>query len=152
MTGVQTCALPISYEALTGHLVQMVGFCQHDTLAVGCSPDGFVGASGLVEIKCPRAAKHVAWMRAGVVPKEHMPQLLHQAWVTGRMWVDFVSYNADLPDALRLYRITYHPSDKELADYDAAARAFLAEVDAEEQALHTMANPSQVMATVAGRQ
>ena len=40
------------YEFETGQAVKEVGFCIHSK-HVGCSPDGFVGDDGLVEIKCP---------------------------------------------------------------------------------------------------
>src|SRR3990167_1523599 len=40
------------YEALTGELLQTVGFVAHDTLQAGCSPDGYVGHfEGAVVVK-----------------------------------------------------------------------------------------------------
>src|SRR5207245_1021686 len=44
-----------AYEAQTGSLVQPVGYCVHDSLMCGASPDGFVGDDGIVEVKCQRA-------------------------------------------------------------------------------------------------
>src|SRR5207245_5572453 len=43
-----------AYEAQTGSLVQPVGYCVHESLMCGVSPDGLVGDDGLVEVKCPR--------------------------------------------------------------------------------------------------
>jgi hypothetical protein len=44
-----------AYEAETGFSVDEVGLCIHPTIErAGASPDGLVGNSGLVEIKCPK--------------------------------------------------------------------------------------------------
>jgi len=81
------------YEALTGQTVQEVGFCLHDTVNAGCSPDGLVGEDGGLEIKCPAPATHVEWVKAGVVPSKHLQQIMGCLWVTGRQWWDFMSYH-----------------------------------------------------------
>ena len=81
------------YEALTGQTVQEVGFCLHDTVNAGCSPDGLIGEDGGLEIKCPAPATHVEWVKAGVVPSKHLQQIMNCLWVTGRSWWDFMSYH-----------------------------------------------------------
>jgi len=81
------------YEALTGQTVQEVGFCLHDTVNAGCSPDGLIGEDGGLEIKCPAPATHVEWVKAGVVPSKHLQQIMGCLWVTGRSWWDFMSYH-----------------------------------------------------------
>jgi len=81
------------YEALTGNTVQEVGFCLHDTVNAGCSPDGLVGDDGGLEIKCPAPATHVEWVKAGVMPSKHLQQIMGCLWVTGRSWWDFMSYH-----------------------------------------------------------
>jgi hypothetical protein len=81
------------YEALTGQTVQEVGFCLHDTVNAGCSPDGLIGEEGGLEIKCPAPATHVEWVKAGVVPSKHLQQIMGCLWVTGRSWWDFMSYH-----------------------------------------------------------
>ena len=65
--------------------------------AVGASPDSLVGDDGLLEVKVPMAATHLLWLAEGVVPSTHVAQLQGQLWVTGREWVDFMSYHPDLP-------------------------------------------------------
>lgn len=81
------------YEALTGNTVQELGFCLHDTVNAGCSPDGLVGEDGGLEIKCPAPATHVEWVKAGVVPSKHLQQIMGCLWITGRSWWDFMSYH-----------------------------------------------------------
>ena len=53
----------IAYEALTGNLVEEVGFCLHDTLDCGASPDGLIDAVRGLEIKCPTPGKHCEYLR-----------------------------------------------------------------------------------------
>lgn len=83
------------YEALTGQTVREVGFCLHDTVNAGCSPDGLVGEDGEggLEVKCPAPATHVEWVKAGVVPSKHLQQIMGCLWITGRQWWDFMSYH-----------------------------------------------------------
>lgn len=80
------------------------GICVHpDWEFVTCSPDGLVGEDGLVEIKCPSAmAKHYEALQTGSHAKEYHWQLHHQLLVTGREWVDAVSYDPRYPEGLQL--------------------------------------------------
>lgn len=81
------------YELRHDVMVGLVGFCYPDKKRlVGCSPDGIVGADGLLEIKCPEIQTHVAYLLDGTAPTEYFQQLQGQLFVTGRKWVDFMSY------------------------------------------------------------
>lgn len=93
-----------AYEAHTGELVTEVAFVPHPELSyVGVSPDGMVGDDGLVELKCPaNMAKHLDALRTGDHAKEYKWQLQGQLWVTGRQWVDAVSFDPRFPESLRL--------------------------------------------------
>ncbi len=93
-----------AYIFETGNAVDEVAFVTHPEMAYcGASPDGLVGEDGLVEIKCPSAmAKHMAALTDGAHAKEYFWQLQHQLFVTGRDWVDAVSYDPRFPDGLQL--------------------------------------------------
>jgi putative phage-type endonuclease len=78
------------YEIAKDVEVEQVGFCISGDY--GASPDGLVGEHGLVEIKCPIASTHVGYLLKDVVPTDYYQQLQGQLLVTGRQWVDFVSY------------------------------------------------------------
>ncbi len=93
-----------AYSFQTGNIVQEVGYVSHPTIiTAGCSPDGLVGGSGLVELKCPSSmAKHLDALRTGAHAQEYAWQLQHQLWVTGRDWVDAVSYDPRFPEGLQL--------------------------------------------------
>jgi hypothetical protein len=124
-----------AYEAATGVLVSRVGFLQHPSLLVGCSPDGFLdGGRGGLELKVPRSANHLKYLRSGgVLPPEHVGQILHSLWVTGAEYWDFASYDDRFPPALQLFRVRVPRNEVEIVAYARCALAFLAEVEAEYQ-------------------
>jgi hypothetical protein len=59
---------------------------------IGYSPDGLVGDDGLIEIKSRRQKKHLQTILADEVPSENMAQLQCGLLVSGREWIDYVSY------------------------------------------------------------
>lgn len=92
---------PIARDIYSGHYQQAVecGFMvrQEDGWQLGYSPDGLVADEGLVEIKSPRAKTHLSTILADEVPARYMPQLQAGLLVSGRKWIDFVSYCGGLP-------------------------------------------------------
>lgn len=83
----------IKYQRRTFNLVERVGFIEMSDW-LGCSPDGFVGKDGIIEIKCPHnSAVHVKTVYTKKMPTEHNPQVQCVFMVTGRKWCDFVSYD-----------------------------------------------------------
>lgn len=87
------------YEEWKEVTVDSVGFMIRDDwgFRVGYSPDGLVGDAGLVEVKSPRAKKHLTTILSGDVPAEHMAQLQTGLLVSGREWIDFVSFCGGMP-------------------------------------------------------
>lgn len=85
------------YELASGNNVEEVGFCKHDVLEAGVSPDGLISTDGGLEIKCPAPATHIAYLRGGVLPTKYKQQVMGCMWVTGRQWWDFVSYHESMP-------------------------------------------------------
>lgn len=119
-----------AYEAETGFSVDEVGLCIHPTIdRSGASPDGLVSNSGLVEIKCPKVATHLAYLIAGVVPAGYKNQMMWQMACCDRDWCDFVSFRPDLPEHLQLFLIRFHRDQKEIDKLETAVNAFLATVD-----------------------
>lgn len=120
------------YEAATGNLVQTTGFLSHTELMLGCSLDGHIGDfAGILELKAPRPANHLKYLRAGVLPSEHRYQIVHNLLVSGAAYADFCSYCPDFPEPLRLFRVRVERDEKEIASYLLLARMFLAEIDKE---------------------
>lgn len=119
-----------AYEAETGFSVDEVGFCQHPTInRAGASPDGLVGNSGLVEIKCPKVATHLAYLLAGVVPAGYKNQMMWQMACSGRDWCDFASFRPDLPEHLQLFVIRFKRDPARILELETAVVAFLDTVD-----------------------
>ena len=93
------------YEFTTDCTVEQVSFIyKDDARMVGCSPDGLVGDDGLTELKCPMRRQHLVWFFALTIgkerPKDYIIQRQAQLWVSGRKWVDFMSYYPGLPPVL----------------------------------------------------
>ena len=59
---------------------------------IGYSPDGLVGDDGLIETKSRRPKEHLATVLSGKVPAENMAQLQTGLLVSGRSWIDYLSY------------------------------------------------------------
>ena len=121
-----------AYTAITGRTVAVTGFLSLDALMAGCSLDGHIGGfMGIVEIKCPKTATHCKYLRTGGVPKEHLPQITHNLWITGAEWCDFVSFDDRLPDKYRTFIHRVKREDVDIFSYEKLALQFLEEVDRE---------------------
>jgi hypothetical protein len=129
----------LAYEAATGILVEQAGFLSHTTHMAGTSLDGYADDfAGVVELKCPKSATHIGYLKSQRIPPEHLIQIRHHVWVSGAEWADFVSFDDRLPEHLQLvvYRVTREQLD--IPTYEASVVAFLAEVDAEIDALRAL--------------
>lgn len=92
---------PYARDIYSGHYHQAeeIGFMvrEFDGFEIGYSPDGLVGVDGLIEIKSPRSKTHVATILADTVPAHYMAQCQTALLVSGRSWLDYVSYCGGLP-------------------------------------------------------
>lgn len=81
--GAQHEAQAISeYEIQTGVIVLPAPFVPLEDWS-GCSPDGYVGDDGLIEVKCPYSQKlYETW------PDHYRVQVIGQLAITGRKWCD----------------------------------------------------------------
>ena len=105
-----------------------VGFMtlEGDGYKLGFSPDGLVGDDGLLEIKAPRQKKHLATSLEDAVPLEHMAQIQTGLFVSGREWLDFISYCGGMP--LFVKRVL--PDEKWFTAIESAAVTFETNVTA----------------------
>ncbi len=89
------------YFALdTGLEVKQVGFITTDCGRAGCSPDGIVGSTALLELKCPQPKTHVRYLLDRVLPADYKPQVHFSMVVTGFDVAYFMSYAPGLPPFL----------------------------------------------------
>lgn len=119
------------YTLATFAAVEEVGFVPHPTIAdAGASPDGLIGTDGLVEIKCPNPATHIATLRGAPIDGGYLKQMMFQMACTGRLWCDFVSFDPRLPDEMQLHIRRVHRDPQMIVEIETAVREFLAEVEA----------------------
>lgn len=125
------------YEFERNVRVEEAGFVPHPRIGMsGASPDGFVGDSGLVEIKCPNTATHLETLLGGdEIDLAYMKQVQWQMACTGRQWCDWVSYDPRLPPAFRVLILRVLRDDKMIAKLEAEVAEFLAELAAKETRL-----------------
>jgi hypothetical protein len=92
---------PRAIEAYSEHYAPVTtsGFMvrDEDGWKLGYSPDGLVGDDGLIEVKSRRSKKHLTTILADEVPAENMAQCQAGLLVSGREWLDYVSYCGGMP-------------------------------------------------------
>jgi hypothetical protein len=121
-----------SYELITGNSVERVAFIEHDKLAAGCSPDGFVlGRSRGAEIKCVIPTVQVETIDAGGYPSEHQAQVQGSMWITECGSWDFCSYCPAMPEGrLRTYIFTVERDEEYIRKWiEPEVRRFLDDVN-----------------------
>lgn len=133
----------MAYEMTTGRDVDESGFVYlADGTKAGCSVDGFVvddGRKGLAEFKCPKSKTHWGYILAGKAPADYMPQMVHNMWITGAQFCDFMSFDPRMPEKLREFHFRVERDESAIRDHEAGVLKFLAEIDAEEKKMRERA-------------
>lgn len=122
----------MAYEETTGNLVNESGFFYLPDMDAGCSVDGLFEdhmGVGVLESKSPKSTTHIRYLEAGVVPEEYKPQCLHNLWITGADFVDFVSFDPRFPEALQLMIVRWTPTSEEIEEHAKAVVEFIGERD-----------------------
>jgi predicted phage-related endonuclease len=102
--------------------IKEVGFITNDRwgFTIGYSPDGLVGAEGLIEAKSRRQKYQVQTIVENVMPDDYLLQVQTGLMVTERKWLDFLSYSGGLPMCV----MRVHPDEKvHAAIIEAAGKA-----------------------------
>jgi hypothetical protein len=80
------------------------GFQLHPSGYYGGSADLLIGDDGMTEIKCPKAATHIEYLKTGKLPTTYFQQVHGYLLIYGRQWCDFFSYYPGLkPFQVRVY-------------------------------------------------
>lgn len=126
-----------AYEAAKGVLVEEVGFVPHPTIPMaGASPDGLVGADGMVEIKCPDSKTALeCWLSDNPVEGRYFAQMQWQMRCADRVWCDYVVFDPRMPAKAQLFLTRVQRDNDWIAATEKEVVAFLAEVDAKVAAL-----------------
>lgn len=115
---------PIARDIYSEHYapVSEVGFMVEDKwgFPLGYSPDGLVGETGLIEIKSRAPKAQLATVLAGHPPAETMAQLQCGLLVSGREWLDYISFAGGMP----MYVKRVYPDQRWFEAIINAVRAF----------------------------
>ena len=125
-----------SYAFRSDNRVTEVAFVDHPDIPMcGCSPDGLVENdfeldTGMVQIKCPELAAHGRMLLSHVeIPGNYMKQMQWEMACTGRRWCDFVSFNADFPEAKNTVIRRVERNSAMIEEIATAVRSFQTEID-----------------------
>ena len=130
-----------AYEIKTGNIVDQAGFVFHPRLAFsGGSPDGLIREDGGLELKCPKTTTHLAYMAAGTVPKEYEYQMLWNMACAERQWWDFASFDARLPEKLRLFIVRMPRDEVRIGEIEREVMRLNNEIDTVCEQLRVVAN------------
>ena len=91
---------------------------------IGYSPDGLVGDEGLIECKSRLQKVHLRTILTDEIPAENMAQLQCGLLVSGRAWIDYLSYCGGMP----LWTKRVYPDPTWFAAILAAVETFEANV------------------------
>lgn len=130
--GSATEAEAIAYYELERDLDTVkVGFVTNDDKTIGASPDRFVGDEGLLEVKVPKPATHVAYLLKKPVDAAYFPQVQGQLWVTGRKWLDILSFHPEMPNEI----VRVERDEEYIAKLEALVTSFSEELEAKSREL-----------------
>lgn len=119
-----------SYMLETGQSVTEMGFAPHPKIIMaGASPDGLVGSSGLIEIKCPNTSTHIETLLSGEAPAKYIKQMQFQMACTGRDWCDFVSFDPRIGEENALFIKRVQRDGDMIEEMEDAIETFLIEVN-----------------------
>jgi hypothetical protein len=104
---------------------------------IGLSPDGLVEDNGLIEIKSVVAGTHYSTIKRMNVDPSYKWQCYLQLKVTGREWLDFVSYCSEFPvdKQLFIYRIYAKDLAEEFSQIDSRVKEFKALVESSKEVI-----------------
>jgi len=87
-----------AYVEHTFNLVDEITMFKSDCGNFGYSPDGLIGEEGLLEVKCPLATTHTKYLLDNKMPTDYWQQVQGGLWVSGRKWLDFVSFHQNFKE------------------------------------------------------
>ena len=119
-----------AYEFLTDTKVQEVGLILHPTIVGShASPDGMIGADGLLELKCPQPAAHLDTLLNERMPDKYFKQIMWQLGCSNRIWADYVSFSPVFPAAMQLWVKRVERDPNFISELESEVRTFLVELE-----------------------
>ena len=82
----------------------------------------------MLEIKCPASHTHMSVLRNAKTPTTVLAQLRHNLFVTGRDWIDYMSFDPRFPDNAQVFIERWSKEALEMEEYRVQVETFLQEV------------------------
>jgi putative phage-type endonuclease len=118
------------YEVRHNVAVMETAFVEHpEHLLCGCSPDGFVGENGGLEIKCLLPDNHIRVMLLDTIDKKHEWQIKWNLFCSRREYWDYFGYCADMPCELACYEKRFFAKDVNFGEIEKRLAQFQAELN-----------------------
>lgn len=92
------------YELENDCEVEQIGFCQLNEY-VGCSPDGLIGKTGMIEIKCPDDTKYFDILMNDKIDSAYDWQCQMNMLILKRKWCDLIYYNPNYAKSMKIFRL-----------------------------------------------
>jgi putative phage-type endonuclease len=128
-----------AYEFFADAEVKEIGFVIHPKIKeAGASPDGFVGADGEIQIKCPNTATHIETLLVKKIPAKYITQMQWGLACSGRKWCDFVSFDPRMPPHLQLFTQRVQRDAERIKELEEMVDEFLGELDGKVTALNAL--------------
>lgn len=122
------------FEFETGLKVEKVGFCENDNnFLIANSPDGVIGETEAIEVKCPLGKNYVkAWL-TNVVPDEYFYQMIQYFIVNEKLEkLYFVLYNPQITvHPLHIIEVKRETLLEDIQEAVESETAFLKEVESQ---------------------
>ena len=126
----QEAAAREMYAFATGATLRTVGFIDHGSIEwAGFSPDALANDDGLIEIKCPNSATHIASLLGAPIDPDYVKQMQWAMACTGFGWCDWISFDPRMPPEMQLHVRRVKRDPVLIAELESETRQFLIEVE-----------------------
>lgn len=120
------------FELETGKQVERTGFCENEGNSMICnSPDGLIGETEAVEIKCMGGKNHIKMWLTNEIPEEYKWQTIQYFVVNEKLEkLYFAGYNPDIPThQLHIIETTRQENLEDIEKAKKSQEEFLKEVN-----------------------
>ncbi len=147
------------FEKETGKHVngELIGWEREDDSRIAISPDGVIGKTEAVEVKCLLSKKHAEALYTRRIPKNtggYEEQMLHYFIVNRKLkTLHYVFFHPDFPAGLDFLHLQFHRKDlaDDIAKYEAAEQEAVGTVRSIVNAL-SLYSPEEIAAATAVRE
>jgi predicted phage-related endonuclease len=120
----------LTYALVKGVEVAEIDIVLHPRIkGAHASPDGLIGADGLVELKCPQPPAHLDTILNQTIGNDYLVQIQWQLACTGRAWCDYVSYNPDFPTGMHFWVRRIQRDAAMIRELEGEISKFIKEID-----------------------